>query len=159
MIITKECLNAIRPKVKGKSDKYSWYIYRYLYKNLNHDIVIYKCDNKDNRNSYIIGKYSKYDNILYGFTIFSLVTNENYEYVGFYSSNNFDIFELYDEWFNQYKKIGRCRYIEHFEPWIADGEERFTYVDDSHRICNWCGKHQHKLVKKIITYEEAWDDE
>ena len=156
MIITKEYLNSIRPSIKGKSDKYSWYIYRYLSKKLNHDVVIYKCDNEDNRNSYIFGELLEQYNLLYGFTLFTLVTSGKYEYVCSYNLDDYDNFEPYDEWFSQYAKIGRCRYIEHCESWIKDGDTRFNYINDHTRTCNWCGHTEHKVIKKVVSYEELW---
>ena len=41
MIITKEYLKSVQPKLNGTSDKYSWNIYRYLKKHKGGDIRVF----------------------------------------------------------------------------------------------------------------------
>ena len=71
-----------------------------------------------------------------------------------------DFKEITDEFWKRYKEIGRCLFINHNETFIAGKENRYTYLNDRTRICNWCGKKQHKHIEretKIIEHVR-WED-
>ena len=71
-----------------------------------------------------------------------------------------DFKEITDEFWGKYKEIGRCLFISHDETFIKGNENRYTYLDENTRICNWCGKKQYKHIEretKIIEHIK-WED-
>lgn len=58
-----------------------------------------------------------------------------------------------EEFFEKYIEIGRCIYGDHCH--MQDEETRYTYIDPTHRRCNWCGKEQEEIeVTQTTTYKE-----
>lgn len=148
MIITEEYLKSVRPEIDGKSDKYSWNIYRYLKKNLKGNVEVFSDGTQA-----IIGE--SYQGEVIGVPLLSLMKN--------FSSSNYcfswHLTEL-PKFLNDYQRIGRCLLIPHDHPWYEGEDKRFTYVNNTRR-CNWCGQWQHKEIHKVVKREirEEWRDD
>lgn len=79
-------------------------------------------------------------------------SQETFSYIGHKCSN---YIEVTKEFFEKYIEIGRCIYGHGV--WITDDEDRFTYLDDKHRNCKWCGHEEH-LVEKTYTHTyNVWE--
>lgn len=147
MIITKEYIKSVQPKINGKSDKYSWNIYRYLKRHKGEDIRVFK--------GLIIGCMSS--NGIIGNTIKELMSS--YTRQEYWFDGEWETLEEHG-WFEKYQKIGRCLLIAHNHAWYEGEDTRFTYVNNTRR-CNWCGQWQHKELRKVVKREikEQWRDD
>lgn len=169
-------LSLIKPNYLRKSDKYSKRIYKYLKDNPHLRRVWYdespfdntcspydRCVRKlfdankmDLRNLYF-GIPEPGTVCILGKCINGLIqgggcSQETFTYIGYKCSN---YTEVTKEFFEKYIEIGRCIYGHGV--WIADDEDRFTYLDDKHRKCNWCGHEEH-LVEKTYTHTyDVWE--
>lgn len=177
-------LKKIKPKNIKKSDKYSKQIYQYLKKNhlLNKVYYIatqdvydseiqervtkeipFDIENFDNRHIWI-GEIKRenceggYIDWMYGNSLSNIVSPCKEKYTVFANPWNTKktVIDITEQFWNKYVEIGRCIYDHHF--WLQDEENRYTYIDDTHRICNWCGQEQHEETV-IHTYEtRQWVD-
>lgn len=66
-----------------------------------------------------------------------------------------DISEVF---WNEYIKRGRCIWDRKHNRCLQDDEDRFTYVGNNSRRCNWCGEWQHREIHKNVKIErkEIW---
>lgn len=168
-------LKLIKPKNVKKSDKYSKVIYKFLKNNPRmrrvwFDEAIYDSnsnnyirkpfdvDNMNLRNLFFGMPETENSICITGKCIGSLIqevkkSQEIYFYMGYQSSH---YVEVTKEFFDKYIEIGRCIY-GHYN-WLPNDENRYTYINDTHRKCNWCGKEQ--CEKTIIhKYEiKTWED-
>lgn len=167
-------LSLIKPKNVRKSDKYSKAIYKYLkdnpcYRRVWFDETSYDSDsgkrikktfdasNMNLRNLFF-GMPENEDSIcISGKCINSLIaggrgSQETFCYIGHETSH---YVEVTKEFYEKYIEIGRCIYGH--GAWLNDDDERFTYPDDKHRKCNWCGIEEH-LETKVHQYtREVWE--
>lgn len=77
-----------------------------------------------------------------------------------YTYVNRDFLEITDWFWNKYKEIGRCLFIDHNREYIVGGKNRFTKINPIYRKCNWCGKLQEKKITheyKLIS-EVNWEE-
>lgn len=178
-------LSKIKPKNVKVSDKYSSNLYKFLkktgernvYFNTNNGTMKHKefveldWDNLKSYNIYIGSnmmddtyevKGKKIDfgqvvakslnTILWGRKLY-----ETGAYCGFgHYWVKRDWIDITNEFWRRYEDIGRCLFIDH-ESCCKNKEDRFTYLDDDSRKCNWCGKIEHKRTEEVITYKEIWE--
>lgn len=121
----------------------------YDYKSENPILVSFDVNNMNLRNLYFGLPDFETTNCITGKCINSLVhrgrgSQETYYYI---DKKHTHFVEVTEEFFERYIKIGRCIYGHHL--FLNDDENRYTYIDDTHRVCNWCGQEQHE---EIITY-------
>lgn len=147
MIITKEYLKSVQPKTKGKSDKYSWNIYRYLKKHRSEDIRVFV--------GLIIGH--EYPDGVSGLHLNQLMASTRIQ--EFWFSDKWNLKEI-TGWLSEYQRVGRCLLIPHDFVWCEGEDTRFTYVNNT-RKCNWCGLWQHRELHKVVEREikEEWRDD
>lgn len=168
-------LKQIKPKNIKKSDKYSKAIYKYLkdnpwYRTVWFDESYYDVDtdkwikksfdpeHMNLRNLYF-GMPEKENSIcINGKCINDLISDrrgaqQTYCYIGFKNSH---YVEVTKDFFDKYIEIGRCIYGHNV--WINNEENRYAYIDNTHRKCNWCGQEQYE--KTIVhKYEsKVWKD-
>lgn len=168
-------IKIIKPKQKNKSDKYSWQLYRYFEKNelsLGNIRVIYSKENifngesieldknKLNTNQIWIGNYEADGLWFHGNAIGTIIGCSREKYTVFANPwlKNKEIIDITDWFINEYIKIGRCIWDKSHTGWLKDDDNRFTYIDDNNRKCNWCGEvHHREIIKKIkIERKEVW---
>lgn len=68
-----------------------------------------------------------------------------------------DWIDITEEFWTRYEKVGRCLFIDHDGWYQDDNNTRFTYTDKNTRVCNWCGKTEHKRIEEIIKHKEIWE--
>lgn len=150
-------LNKIKPNETGK---YSENLYYFLMKNKNCDKVYYCLDkdeqfdiNKINLQRVKIGYLDKNDGeLFFGKSLFNIVIEKNKE-IYCIDLCYYNIIDITYEFWNKYIEIGRCIYG--CDRWIQNDENKYTYISDTHRKCNWCGKEE-KLIEKTYTRKE-WE--
>lgn len=166
-----------KPKEKGKSDKYSWNLYRYFERNpemckvhyhnytdkynektREFEKVFKAFDVKDfNVRNIMVSYKNKYDNAMHGKYVTTICgdSKDRYQNVCLLSHKDEweDITEIFWE---SYIKYGRCFLFGH-DAWLTNEEDRFTYVNNT-RKCNWCGKWQRLTIEKQvkITRKRVW---
>lgn len=166
-------IKKIKPKNVKKSDKYSKEIYRYLKDNPHYRRVWfdeasydYEADkpirknfdanNMDLANLYF-GLPDRNDSIcITGRCARDLMLGrsklgESYYYLGYKHSH---FVEVTKEFYEKYIEIGRC--ISGHLGYLSNTDERYTYLDDTHRKCNWCGKEQHEETIVYTRESKKW---
>lgn len=154
----------IKPKVKNESDKYSWNLYKYLKKYPNSRVYYNKFNsftderqvynkNKLTKNDVLIGRNS--GNSIIGFTLSMLLMKV--PSMQFWYQNAYDThIDITEEFIRDYIEIGRCLFDQSHDGWLRNNDNRFTYLEEDLRKCNWCGIEQHKEVEEVIKYVEKW---
>lgn len=169
-------VNMIKPE--EQSDKFSWNIYQFIKKHpdctrvfwhkknyMNGGIVEF--NNRDNVEgaslgwNLFIGRRDKqnFDDIH-----FSVVTGNRVRNILGNSRERFNLWSLHPiagwptgdefedvtEWFwDNYIKFGRCLFDKGHNGWWIGDTDRFTYLDENTRQCNWCGQIQNKEIYDI----------
>lgn len=169
-------LRLIKPQNLRKSDKYSKNIYKYLKDNPR--LMRVWCDespfddtdplyegcvrkpfdvnNMDLRNLYF-GLPEPGTVCILGKSINSLIhggrgSQETFSYIGPKCTK---YVEVTKEFYEKYIEIGRCIYGHRLH--LQDDEDRFTYLDDKHRKCNWCGHEEHLVTKTYTHTYDVWE--
>lgn len=170
-------LNDIKPKNIKKSDKYSKQIYEFMKNHAYGNQVFYnEMQYDDESKTYIkkqfnanevclgdlfITKQSFVSEIdISGKCIRSIVGTNKDKYTNYcYCFSKKPSFtNVTEEFWIKYIEIGKCIYDDH--DWLKNEETRYTYINDRHRKCNWCGKEQElKALKRIHTYNKWIDKE
>lgn len=166
-------LNKIKPKNIKKSDKYSKVIFKYLKNNPQYRRVWFD----ESAYSMEHGKYVKqkfdvnnmnFKNMFFGILdgensdclegkcIQSLIaggkgSQENCFYIGHDKSH---YVEVTKEFYEKYIEIGRCIYGH--KVYLCDDDSRYTYLDNTHRKCNWCGKDQYEETVTYTYERKVW---
>lgn len=179
-------INRIKPKNIKKSDKYSKQIYQYLKKNPGHDRVYYiqtqdvyneskkefeqkeipfDTNNINKRYLWVcsIPRRETYENSsgyidwMYGNSLFTIVSPSREKYTVFANpwNNKKTVVDVTKEFWEKYIEIGRCIYGNHTSG-LQDEDGRYTYFDDKHRVCNWCGKEEHLETKTYSYTRDIW---
>lgn len=160
-------LTLIKPKNLKVSDKYSANLYKYLKKNPNSRIYMNKtCLIKEVPLTYQIGELSIYNtyvgqlggNFLIGNKLIEILRKPNKQKWAFMKSD-LEIEDITDQFMHDYKLIGRCLWDGKHNKWQLGTENRFTYINDNERFCNWCGCHQNKRIEVEVIEREhiIWD--
>ena len=166
-------INKIKPKNTKKSDKYSKAIYKYLKNNPHYRRVWFDkatygdtldrkvkkefdVENMNLRNLFFGLPDAGTSNCITGKCINSLIsgakdTQETFCYIGFIES---EFVEVTKEFFEKYIEVGRCIYGH--DSYLADADDRYTYIDETHRKCNWCGKEQHQETETYVREHKKW---
>lgn len=165
-------LSKIKPKNIKKSDKYSKAIYKYLKDNPWDRRVWYdKCCYDSDSGNYVLKEFDinnvNSSNLYFGMPNSNAVTHitgkcvssllsecrgcqETYSYICHKDSQ---FVEVTEEFFEKYIKDGRC-VCSHRDR--SCSEQQFTYLDDTHRKCNWCGIEQHEETKTYTHEYKVW---
>ena len=150
----------IKPKVKGKSDKYSWNLYKWVKKKGFYPKVWFDTENrlngeklefdKENFPTYQlwIGGSDKEGLWFYGSSLRSILSPRCKEWANPWMANKH--IDITDWFWNEYIKIGRCIWDKSHDGWLENADERFAYVGNT-RKCKWCGKWQAKEIIKETT--------
>jgi hypothetical protein len=160
-------INKIKPKNQKISDKYSAYLYKFLMKqpSCNHvyfnpidgydgHIVEFDINNLLYCNIYL-GRRKQGSDVI-GKSLHGIITQGKYNDLGCYCFTN-DWIDITEEFWKIYEQIGRCLFIGHNSWYQDDNNTRFTYTDDDTRVCNWCGKTEHRRFEEIIKHKEVWE--
>lgn len=159
----------VKPKIKGESDKYSWNLYRWLYKYRKYADykVYYIADEEFDRNNLklskiIIGKKHS-DREITGNLLSNIInkgscSEDSYCFlksIGWNTDKAIDITELFKK---EYIRIGRCFIFGHTDIWLRGDKDKFTIINKHSRRCNWCGKYENRYIEteKTIKRKEVW---
>lgn len=169
-------LKEIKPKVRGKSDKYSWQLYQYLKKNPTHTKVFWNRKNYSPDGTYSDfseGQLYKSGRIIIGRmheeliganlgTIMGQGKNKYqswcYHPFGGWSNDQFE--EITDYFWEGYTKLGRCFLDPQHNSWWFSDDKRFIYVNNTRR-CNWCGQWQERKIEKVVRVNRntVWENQ
>ncbi len=157
-------LNLIKPKVKNESDKYSWNLYKYLLKHKNTKVYYSKINSfTDDEHTYDKSSLVKMDTLigvesedgLIGARLIDIlrkIPSMDFWY-GNVKNNHVEITE---DFFNDYIEIGRCLFDQSHDGLLRNADNRFTYINEDERKCNWCGIEQHKEIEEEIKHVTHW---
>lgn len=157
MNLSQEYLQSIKPKKRGVSDKYVWNIYRFFKENGLNDIHIFKTI--DGNNIYFV-----YGNGNVGANMWTVLRTgsfgkiELFSFMLFNFKNKLAYEEITEEFFKNYKKLGRC-YFDPLHRWWGNGNNRFTVINKNSMRCNWCGQWLHRKIEKVVTIKrkKIWE--
>jgi hypothetical protein len=168
-------INKIKPKVKGQSDKYSWNLYKFLHKQINQkeigkyvlkQIKVYWLHHSRwdgeylefNPNELDIRQIiiSPFGGTRTGYFLSQILLEGKNECFALPYEDD-ELTDITEWFFKTYEKDGRCMFDREHNGWLLGDENRFTYVNNT-RKCSWCGKWQHKEIKKVQTIKrkEVW---
>lgn len=178
-------LKRIKPKNVKKSDKYSKQIYQFLKKNPHQSNVYYiqtqeiynketkKFEEKEfpfdvsdfNNTQIWIGSIRRenyedgYIDWMYGNSLSTIISPSREKYTVFANpwNNKKTVIDVTEQFWEKYIEIGRCIYDHHH--WLQDENERYSYIDEKHRKCNWCGKEQHEEITTHTYENKMWVDD
>ena len=149
MLITKELVNNIKPKVENESDKYSWNLYRLLSKKIGQDVKIYsETENYYQFNTIFITFANDYGIML------SDVMNskpKSKKIFDFYKRNHYRTqtnLDITDYFFTRYVRDGRCFTVPIVHRY---GDRMISKNGIVYRLCEYCGDMQtltHKVVEE-----------
>lgn len=157
-------LNEIKPKKVGTSDKYSSNLYKYLKENPKAKVFYSKTNYSteeeqvyDKNNLSTMSTYigQSLDGGISGVRlqeILGRLPKMGY----FYLMSEDEYVDVTEEFFEDYKKIGRCLFDSNHSRWLLGDENRFAYSDEDTRECNWCNLKQKKHTKEIRKTIEEW---
>lgn len=179
-------INKIKPKNIKKSDKYSKQIYQYLKKHPRYDRVYYiqtqdvynestkefeqkevpfDINHINNRYLWICSiprreiykNPKRYIDWMDGNCLSTIVSPSREKYTVFANpwNNKKTVVDVTKEFWEKYIEIGRCIYGK-YSFGLQDDEDRYTYYDDTHRKCNWCGKEEHLETKTHSYMRDEW---
>ncbi len=142
-----------QPKIKGKSDFYSWNLFRWLRKQ-NKEPEYFRKTNvfKSEYGALFIGtRYNKWNSAVTGTRLGQLCSSgsdRTFPLVGVWSGSH--KWEDVTDWFwSEYERIGVCAIHDN----IA---HNFTYLsDNTARTCQYCGKVEKRRVEMVerVTWE------
>ena len=155
-------LNSIKPKNLKISDKYSANLYKYLKKNPNARIYMSKrCLIKDipieygegSLNTYNTFVGQIYDDFLSGNKLMEILQKNTNNHWAFMLSQ-LDLEDITEQFFCDYKSIGRCLWDKNHHRSMRYDDNRFTYINEDSRICNWCGQSHTKRIETETSVKE-----
>ncbi|HOW51781.1 MAG TPA: hypothetical protein PLV42_07035 [bacterium] len=168
-IVTPEYLKAVRPAglKEGRSDKYSVNLYRFFKRMLDKDRILAPHRLrvwKDQGNHWWFG-FPDRGNEFYGVRFITVISRGYRKDEVFCFLKTPMVEEITAEFYEQYRKIGRCIYhmqgshhIEH-DDYMLHTDGRYTMsADGKRRTCNWCGRKQKMMVVREVTKKECWED-
>jgi len=163
MIITKDYLKSIKPKVKGIDDKYTWWMYKKLKemttfqsKHIDREVFVYKSIPKETEGQMLYTRiyigWSDGTRCITGYPI-NGKTEGCYMFGMGNNPRRDKYFEEIKDFFDKYLKIGICSYAEH-NSWY--GDNRYIEIGNT-RKCKYCGhwqKREFYTIKEIKRYEK-----
>jgi len=166
--MNKDFLKTIKPQSRGKSDKYAWFIYKYLFEQSKAGALKYykimwcrKTQNSVANTEFDNRKENSLTNIylitdidgISGVNLSNVIMGKFYEV--YFDAINGEDFKDITEWFvKEYVLKGRCLFDSTHTKYFTDAEHRFSILDESNKVCNWCGC----AFKKEVEYipHEKW---
>lgn len=168
MIGAKEFAKKFKPKVRGKSDKYSWRLYQRIRTNgrervylMAHDIIqgVYE-PNIDDLKSEVLRSSRIAVGRIYECGDFvgkrlSNIFSPSDKYSNYcYGGNEFATNKWIDitDWFwHRYEHYGRCAFV-------GDYSHEWQEINRNSRKCKHCGKHERRTVetRRKIERVEVW---
>jgi hypothetical protein len=172
----------IKPKGK-ESDKHSIQLYNYLKKyyrngsNVYYVSTQYQWDDNLKEGKYInvefdennvhpmhiwIGRKSNEidENTVWyhGNTLNTILGSGRCRYINFANPWYTDkkVIDITNLFWEKYIEIGRCIWDHQHTSWFANDNDRFTYLDENTRKCNWCGVKQTKIETPVISIKTDW---
>lgn len=162
----------IKPKVAKISDKYSWNIYSYLNRHKkDQNLRVYYINNQfDPYNmdlsKVLIGFKVCQSNDYIGNTLNQIVREGNrnittFCFCKFGGFNTDEFINITEIFIKEYLERGRCFLFKHDNIWLLGDENRYTYISNNSRRCNWCGRWEYRKIEKVVTIErkEKWRGE
>jgi hypothetical protein len=176
----------VKPKIKTKSDKYSWNLYRAFemaekemakFPSLDFRIYWHELSVADDSIVKFDPEKSLKPSHLYLMRIYpynqGMSGRRISDILGLRPNEKIETF-CYDlivkqkhlvditEWFwNEYVSSGRCLFNREHDDnyWWLGAETRYTQINKNSRKCNWCGEHQRRRIEKEVKIErvEVWD--
>lgn len=146
-------LKKIKPRLIRKSDKYSSNLYKYL--KLYPNSRVYKSVDIDNRTAMKIVVGHKNNEAITGTTLDHILASNMYRHYWLYSEYG-EYEDITEQFMNDYIRIGRCLWDKDHKGWMNGDEERFSYINDDERVCNWCGEIQHKEEYEVVKKRVRW---
>jgi len=178
-------IQTVKPQTK-KSDKYSYQLYNFIKKHPRCDKVYYIASHENydveaDKVTYDEVPFDESKINPYYIWIGHKNEDESYEdgkIVNWYSGNNLytilgcgkckytefanpwltgkHVVEITDWFWDNYSKLGRCLWDGSHQRFMTNEEERYTYIDDNTRKCNWCGKTFEKHEVPVTTIKTEW---
>lgn len=169
----------IRPAVNGRSDRWSWNLYRYLhnwrrkraslmlrvyhipgdptqYMNPDPAVAVAGWDPATTGTSGIrLGHLHADDGWLSGSNL-STVLNDNGTIWSFHPGAVAGATDITLPFFDAYLRLGRCLFDPRHTQYLRHDEGRWQMDGDSHRRCTWCGHQQQRHIEQIVTTRESW---
>lgn len=165
MHLSKEEINSLKPKEKGKNDKYLWNLYRFLVQNKKQNIRVYYGESNQYGKGYkeyffAVTECGKgYDNIgIFYHTLNSARPYGALNMMSFVHIDFKDFEDVTEKFFKEYSEKGRCLiYPDHTKDTFGLSE-RLEDIDSNHKHCKWCGKNFKRKTKEIIVQKEVLEE-
>jgi hypothetical protein len=170
-------IKRIKPKEKGKSDKYSWNFYRFLEKQVKQkeigkyvqkQIKVFWITRSWWDGSYLEFDPTKISNVNQvvispfgdkgsGYFLTHLLRDGKKECYSLCVYRKDQLVDITDWFFTTYERDGRCIFDREHIGFMQGTDNRYTYVNNT-RKCNWCGQwHKKEIHKKVkIERKEVW---
>ena len=173
-------IKQIKPRLKGKSDKYSWQLYQYMVKNRIGKLPTVIFANKLSKDSERAEFYPadiRRNNIwiatniescqvesngkkgtarwIHGNGLGTILSDSREKYTTFANPWIQEYEDITDWFWSEYIKYGRCLLDPEHIGWWQGDDNRFTYINKNSRRCNWCGRWQYRTIKKTVTIKRS----
>lgn len=170
-------LKAIRPAVRGQSDKYSWLLFRHLSRHnlaVELRVLAHQLDLADNATFRPFDKATAQSAQLFigylddgwgcGAYLSDIINPTNRRWPGIGTAwpprvlvHAVDV----SDWFwPEYARIGRCVWDPGHNGFMVGTEGRFIIEAGKRtRLCNWCGQRQRLVTKRKTVRVHAWVSE
>lgn len=155
-------LSEVKPAVAGRSDKYSWNLYRWLRKQSKDrwwpHIGVYRPPATEPCRRLIVGyRPPSEGGWIYGSYMNSVLCSGTKEIYAFAPPT---LLATYDditaEFWADYLRIGRCIFDPNHTWGMIGDEARFSSLSPSKRRCNWCGATMHRHTRREVKTVETW---
>lgn len=163
----REFAEAIRPSVKGKSDKFSWRLYQRALKKGREKVYLMAWNNISgaqtpdidgmrsgfvSANVLAFGWIEDGANWFHGSTVRQVCTTGAPRHDWAYGPCHRvgEWVEVTDWFWTEYQRIGRCLFYKY--------EHKFVEINRNSRKCEYCGKHERRKVETIkkVERKEVW---
>lgn len=156
MIITNEYVKQVKPVKKGKSDKYSWNLYRFI--KLNRNLKVYRVGWNSRDGVCPVDEGCTILRDEFGNTaILNRILTDGPKALSCCFSwsgagwSNLDKEDITDQFFRDYLRSGVCSFA-------SDWYHKWKSVNRNSRKCLYCGKHETRKIETIKTVKriERW---
>lgn len=167
-------IQAVRPAVYLRSDKFSWRLYRHLKKRpYPHTlrVLAHQLDRSDTRTfvpfsvttaqpaQLFIGYRDEEDWGSGAFLsdIINPSNNSGPSWWAFPPRMFIHAIDVSDWFWPEYARIGRCVWDREHSGFMSGAEERFiTEAGEGTRLCTWCGQRQRLVTKRKVIRVDSW---